>query len=72
MGLQEKIQAFIACRAPQPVCDACVADHLSLQRRQVAAATARILSGDRYRRFSGRCCGCCTTRRVTASAISHA
>jgi hypothetical protein len=44
MGLQDRIRAFIAGRAPQAVCDACVADHLSTAIAgfsAVAAAAAR-------------------------------
>lgn len=36
MTLQQRVSAFVSERAPRPVCDECVADHLVLNRRQVS------------------------------------
>ena len=70
MRLNQRVSAFLAWRAPEPICEACVADHLALSRRQVstAAAATTVRSDGRFRRFTGRCSGCCTDRRVTALA----
>jgi hypothetical protein len=68
MPLHETIGSLIARRAPQPVCDACLADYLALSRKQVFAASLLVRSDNRFRRFSGVCSGCCTNRKVTTMA----
>lgn len=68
MTLQERVQTFVARRAPKPICDECVADYLALSRRQVVAAAFRFKRGAELRRFTGRCSGCCTNRRVNVLA----
>ena len=65
MTLHEKVSGLIAWRAPDPLCDACVADYLALSPRQVAAASHAVRSDRRLRRFHGHCAGCCTDRVVT-------
>ena len=64
MRLYQRVSAFITRRAPEPVCDACVADHLALSPSQVSRASARVRTRDGFRRFAGRCSGCCTDRTV--------
>jgi hypothetical protein len=67
MSRQAKIRSLLLGRAPQPLCDACVADHLALDRRHIGAALrSRLTTG--FSRQQGRCSGCCTDRRVTALA----
>jgi hypothetical protein len=61
------ILALLARRGPRPICDACLADHLGLAVRSIAAS-ARRLAMRELRRFDGHCSGCCTMRRVTAPA----
>jgi hypothetical protein len=65
MSLRDKVSAFISGRAPKPICDACVADHLALSRRQVAAAGCTVQQGQGFKRLAGRCSGCCANRTVT-------
>lgn len=65
MSLYRRISDFIAGRAPEQLCDDCVADYLALSRRQVTAAGPQVRADPRFRRFSGRCSGCCTDRMVT-------
>ncbi|HEV2817276.1 MAG TPA: hypothetical protein VGW40_08680 [Allosphingosinicella sp.] len=67
MTLPDQVSSFIARRAPEPVCDACVADYLALSRRQVTAARHRARDREEFRRFAGRCAGCCTHCRVTVA-----
>jgi hypothetical protein len=64
---REAIGRLVACRAPRPICDACLADHLALSARQVAAAASRLRHDPGFSRFTGRCSGCCTARRVTGA-----
>jgi hypothetical protein len=64
MTLGERVRTFVMQRAPRPICDECVADHLALRRKQVSAAGVRILPAG-FSRYSGRCSGCCTSRVVT-------
>jgi hypothetical protein len=64
MTLKERVWAFVARRGPRPVCDDCVADYLALSRKQVVTA-ARFKRSGEVRRFTGRCSGCCTERKVT-------
>ncbi len=65
MTLSQQVEAFVAGREAKPICDACVADHLAMTRRQATAALNRS-HGDRcLHRFDGRCSGCCTNRRVS-------
>jgi hypothetical protein len=66
-GLRDEVGLFIARRAPAAVCDACVADHLAVSRRQVTAARNRARDDHDFRRFAGRCSGCCTDCRVTVA-----
>jgi hypothetical protein len=66
MTVQELVRMFVIGRAPRSICDDCLADHLALNRRQVCAAGFKIKKDDAFRRFTGRCSGCCTERRVTA------
>jgi hypothetical protein len=63
--LSQQVKTFVAGRAAKPVCDACVADHLALTRRQATAAINRSHRDHRFRRFNGQCSGCCTHRRVS-------
>lgn len=69
MTLQGRVRTFVLKRAPRPVCDECVADHLALSRRQVVTASRFIVDGE-VRRFTGRCSGCCTNRKVTVRTES--
>jgi hypothetical protein len=68
MTLQEKVRAFVVRRAPRPICDDCLADHLALSRKQVCSAKPVPQEDGRFRRFLGRCSGCCTKRTVTVLA----
>ena len=68
MTLQDRVHAFVALRAPRPICDDCVADYLALSRKQVLAAAFRFKQLRAVRRFTGRCSGCCTNRRVNLLA----
>ena len=65
MTLQEKVRTFVTRRAPRAICDHCVADHLALSRRQVCSAAPAFREQGAFRRFTGRCSGCCTNRTVT-------
>jgi hypothetical protein len=63
--LSQQVTIFVAGRAAGPVCDACIADHLALTRRQANAAINRSNRDHHLRRFDGQCSGCCTRRRVS-------
>ena len=68
VNLLEMVSSYVASRA-QPICNACIADHLSLQPRQAASAVTRLSSTvTSLNRCRGRCFGCCTTRGVTLAA----
>ncbi len=60
---------FVAGRVSRPICDDCVADYLALSRRQVVTA-ARFKRSTEVRRYTGRCSGCCTERKVTVPVQS--
>ena len=71
LRLHQKVSAFIAWRAPDPLCDACVADYLALSRRQVSDASHNVRGDGGFQRFHGRCSGCCTDRMVTMLAANE-
>ena len=65
MTLKEKIRGFVEAQGTRSVCDDCVADHLSLTRRQVSAAGPVLQRHGIIRRYSGQCSGCCTNRKLS-------
>jgi hypothetical protein len=68
MTLNEKVRRFVVARAPRPICDDCLADHLALSRRQVSAVQPSLMESGTFQRIVGRCSGCCTHRKVTVLA----
>ena len=66
MILREKVGAIIMGRAPKPICDSCVAEHLFVTRKQVRAAAPWLNDNSTFQRSTGQCSGCCTNRTVTA------
>ncbi len=70
MILREKVQAIVVGRAPRPICDSCLADHLFVTRKQVRAAAAWLNDEFTLQRSTGQCSGCCTNRSVTAMAAN--
>jgi hypothetical protein len=65
--IERQITQFVSSRSRLPICDACVADHLALQIRQVSSAV-RSIDAERLKRYKGRCSGCCTSRTVMEEA----
>jgi hypothetical protein len=70
MTLLQTIGSFVIRRAPRPICDHCIADHLALEPRQASAAGQRLKLDRSFDRFTGKCSGCCTWRKVTVLAKS--
>lgn len=65
MTVLERVGDFIRGRAPQPVCDDCIAEGLGLSVRQHANHKTRELSAaPGFERADGRCSICKATKKV--------
>jgi hypothetical protein len=67
MSFCQKVEAILETKAPNPICDACLADYLAVEDHQARRAAKSLARGGHTRRDSGLCAGCCTRRTVSRS-----
>jgi hypothetical protein len=65
MTVLEQVRAFVSRMSPEPVCDDCVAERLSLSVRQHANHKSRELAGaEGFERRKDRCSLCGSEKLV--------
>ena len=71
MTVRDEVAALIARLSPDPICDDCITEKLSLSVRQHANHKTRELAGaNGYERRIDPCAICGTTKKVIRRAIS--
>ena len=69
MSYCRQAEAILDTRAPEPMCDACLADYLAVTGAQARRAAKALAAAGLARRDAGLCSGCCTHRMVSRAGM---
>ena len=64
-----QVETILDTRAPDSICDACLADYLAVTGAQARRAAKALAQAGHAQRDPGFCAGCCTHRTVSRSGM---